>query len=97
LYPKSQCFRSLSSGGTVGENIASNSGCILAHSASIAATATVALLFWQGLGLLLWLCALAVGWARVRTGNHTPLQVLAGFLSALIVVLVVFQLVGVSG
>jgi membrane-associated phospholipid phosphatase len=33
----------------------------------------------------------------VRTGNHTPLQVLAGFLSASIVVLVVFQLVGASG
>jgi membrane-associated phospholipid phosphatase len=70
---------------------------ISVHSASIAATATVALLFWQGLGLVLWLCALAVGWARVRTGNHTPLQVLAGFLSASIVVLVVFQLVGASG
>ncbi|HEX5692543.1 MAG TPA: phosphatase PAP2 family protein, partial [Roseiflexaceae bacterium] len=70
---------------------------ISVHSASIAATATVALLFWQGLGLMLWLCALAVGWARVRTGNHTPLQVLAGFLSAFIVVLVVFRLVGAIG
>ena len=70
---------------------------ISVHSASIAATATVALLFWQWLGVLLWLCALAVGWARVRTGNHTPLQVLVGLVSALIVVLVVFRLVGAIG
>jgi len=70
---------------------------ISVHSASIATTATVALLYSRGLGLALWVCALAVGWARVRTGNHTPLQVLAGFLSAAMVVLVVFQLVGASG
>ena len=70
---------------------------ISVHSASIAATAMVALLFSRRLGLAFWLCALAVGWARVRTGNHTPLQVLAGFLSASIVVLIIFQLVGISG
>jgi membrane-associated phospholipid phosphatase len=70
---------------------------ISVHSASIAALATVALLYWRGLGLALWVCALAVGWARVRTGNHTPMQVLAGFLSAAMVVLAVFQLVGGRG
>jgi membrane-associated phospholipid phosphatase len=67
---------------------------ISVHSASIAATATVALFYSRSLGIALWVCALAVGWARVRTGNHTPLQVLAGFLCAALVVLVVFQLVG---
>jgi membrane-associated phospholipid phosphatase len=33
----------------------------------------------------------------VRTGNHTPLQVLAGFLSAAIIVLAVFRLVVARG
>jgi membrane-associated phospholipid phosphatase len=70
---------------------------ISVHSASIAATATVALLYSRGLGLALWICALFVGWARVRTGNHTPIQVLAGFLSAAIIVLTVFQLVAPRG
>ena len=67
---------------------------ISVHAASIAALATVALLYSRNLGIALWVCALAVGWARVRTGNHTPLQVLAGFLCAVTVVLIVFQLVG---
>ena len=67
---------------------------ISVHAASIAALATIALLYSRNLGIALWVCALAVGWARVRTGNHTPLQVLAGFLCAVIVVLAVFQLVG---
>jgi membrane-associated phospholipid phosphatase len=67
---------------------------ISVHAASIASLATVALLYSRNLGIALWVCALAVGWARVRTGNHTPLQVLAGFLCAATVVLIVFQLVG---
>ena len=67
---------------------------ISVHSASIASAATIALIYSRDLGIVLWLCALAVGWARVRTGNHTPLQVLAGLSSAAAVVLVVFQLVG---
>ena len=70
---------------------------ISVHAASIAALSTVALLYSLGLGAGLWLCALAVGWARVRTGNHTPLQVLAGFLSAALIVLTVFQVVGARG
>ena len=70
---------------------------ISVHSASIATTATVALLYLRTLGIVLWLLALAVGWARVRTGNHTPLQVLAGFGSAAAIVLLVFQVVGASG
>jgi len=66
---------------------------ISVHAASIASAATIALLYSRDLGIGLWVCALAVGWARIRTGNHTPLQVLAGFLLAVTMVLVVFQLV----
>ena len=67
---------------------------ISVHSASIASLAMIALLYSLSLGVALWVCALIVGWARVRTSNHTPLQVLAGFLCAALVVLAVFQLVG---
>jgi membrane-associated phospholipid phosphatase len=63
------------------------------HGASVAATATVALLYSRELGLLLWLGALAVAWARVRTRNHTPLQVLAGFGVAALVLVAVFRVV----
>lgn len=56
------------------------------HAGTMAVLATVAWLYWNELGLLLWLCALAVGWARVRTGNHTPMQVLAGFTLATLIV-----------
>jgi len=70
---------------------------ISVHAAAVAALATVALLYMRNLGIALWICALAVGWARVRTNNHTPMQVLAGFLVAATVVLVVFQLLGARG
>ena len=70
---------------------------ISAHAASIASTAMIALLYSQTLGLLLWICALVVGWARVRTRNHTPLQVLGGFCTATLVVLAVFSVFGTSG
>lgn len=70
---------------------------ISVHAASIAALATIALIYMRGLGIALWICALAVGWARVRTNNHTPRQVLAGFLAAATVVLAVFQLFGARG
>jgi membrane-associated phospholipid phosphatase len=66
---------------------------ISVHATAIAAMATVTLLFAPRLGVALWLCALAVGWARVRTRNHTPLQVLGGFVVAVSVVLIVFRLV----
>ena len=68
---------------------------ISVHSASIASTATIALLYSRTLGIMLWLCALVLGWARVRTGNHTPMQVLAGFGTAAAVVLAVFYVIGV--
>jgi membrane-associated phospholipid phosphatase len=63
---------------------------ISVHSASIATLSTLATLFLQWLGAVLWLCALAVGWARIRTGNHTPLQVLAGWGVAVVGVLLAF-------
>lgn len=70
---------------------------ISAHASSIAATATVALLYWRPLGIILCACAIAVGWARVRTRNHTPMQVLAGFATAAMIVLAAFGLVGLRG
>jgi membrane-associated phospholipid phosphatase len=68
---------------------------ISVHSAAIASTAMITLLYSYTLGITLWLCALAVGWARVRTRNHTPMQVLAGFGTAATIVVVVFQIVRV--
>ncbi|NOK58735.1 MAG: Membrane-associated phospholipid phosphatase [Chloroflexi bacterium AL-W] len=65
---------------------------ISVHAASIASTATIAFLFSHPLGITLWLCALTVGWARVRTNNHTPLQVLGGFVMAMVVVVTVFSM-----
>jgi membrane-associated phospholipid phosphatase len=70
---------------------------ISGHSTAIAATATIALLYSQPLGAVLWACAALVGWARIRTRNHTPMQVLAGFCSAAGVILVVFQFFGARG
>lgn len=70
---------------------------ISAHATAVASTATIALLYWPPLGIVLWTCALLVGWARVRTNNHTPMQVLAGFVSAAAVIGVVFELVGSRG
>jgi membrane-associated phospholipid phosphatase len=65
---------------------------ISVHSASIASLSTLATLFFQSLGIALWLCAIIVGWARIRTGNHTPLQVLAGWGVALTGVLLAFMI-----
>jgi membrane-associated phospholipid phosphatase len=52
---------------------------ISVHSASIATLATLSSQLWLPLGVFLWIAALAVGWARIRTGNHTLLQVVAGY------------------
>ncbi|MBX0329073.1 PAP2 family protein [Oscillochloris sp. ZM17-4] len=52
------------------------------HSAGIGSCATIAALYSKPLGLLLWVCALSLGWARVRTRNHTPMQVAAGLALA---------------
>lgn len=67
---------------------------ISAHATAASTAATVALFYSYWLGLTLWLCALAVGWARVRTRNHTLAQVFAGFgVAAVTVMLVLWWLV----
>jgi membrane-associated phospholipid phosphatase len=70
---------------------------ISGHATAIAATATIALLYSQPLGIVLWVCAALVGWARIRTRNHTPMQVLAGFCSAAAVITAVFHFFGARG
>lgn len=57
------------------------------HSASIASLATISARFLPALGIALWIAAFAVGWARIRTGNHTAGQVVAGWLIATVSVL----------
>lgn len=52
---------------------------ISVHSATIGTLAMLATRLMLPLGIVLWVAALAVGWARIRTGNHTPAQVLAGW------------------
>lgn len=64
---------------------------ISVHATSAAACATVAMIYSQPLGMLLWIAALMVGWARVYTRNHTVLQVLAGFALASFSVLFAFS------
>jgi membrane-associated phospholipid phosphatase len=63
---------------------------ISVHSASIATLSMLATLFLQTAGIIFWLCAIAVGWARIRTGNHTLMQVLAGWSVAIAGVLLAF-------
>ncbi len=65
---------------------------ISVHSASIATLSTLATIFLHWGGALLWICAVAVGWARIRTGNHTPLQVLAGWGVAIVGVILAFEI-----
>jgi membrane-associated phospholipid phosphatase len=53
------------------------------HSASIATLATLSTKFLPvPVWISLWIIAVALGWARIRTGNHTIGQVLAGWLIA---------------
>ncbi len=63
------------------------------HAATIATLATITAFYTASLGLGLWACALAVGWARVKTRNHTPMQVLAGLALAAVVMYTVFSIV----
>ena len=49
------------------------------HSASIATLATLTTYYVVPLGIVFWLIATALGWARIRTGNHTVGQVIAGW------------------
>ncbi|HEX6290662.1 MAG TPA: phosphatase PAP2 family protein [Herpetosiphonaceae bacterium] len=62
------------------------------HSASIATLATLSTKFLPSpIWVTLWLIALALGWARIRTGNHTIGQVIAGWAIASISVLLALQ------
>lgn len=63
---------------------------ISVHASSMGSTATLAALYSEPLGLALWLCAIALGWARVRTRNHTPAQVIAGYALATVGVIASF-------
>lgn len=67
---------------------------ISVHAASAASCATVASIYVQFLGLLLWMCVLAVGWSRVRTRNHTIAQVIAGISLATVSVVGMFAVFG---
>ncbi len=49
------------------------------HSASIATLATLCAHYLTPLGIAFWVAAFALGWARIRTGNHTIGQVIAGW------------------
>lgn len=64
------------------------------HASSMGSTATLAALYSEPLGLAFWLCALVLGWARVRTRNHTPMQVVAGLMLSVVCVLGAFMLYG---
>lgn len=64
------------------------------HSAGIGSTAALAAIFSQPLGIFFWICAALLGWARIRTRNHTPLQVVAGIGLAAMCVLGSFYLFG---
>jgi membrane-associated phospholipid phosphatase len=63
------------------------------HAATIASLATITALYAAPIGAVLWVCALAVGWARVKTRNHTPMQVLAGLIAAAVMMYTSFTLV----
>jgi membrane-associated phospholipid phosphatase len=67
---------------------------ISVHASTAASCATIALLYDRPLGLALWLCAFLVGWSRVRTRNHTSLQVLAGYGLATVCVWLTFRAFG---
>lgn len=67
---------------------------ISVHAASMGSAATLGALYSEPLGLVLWLCALGLGWARVRTRNHTPAQVIAGLALAAACVLATFTAMG---
>lgn len=61
------------------------------HAATIGTVATIAFFYAPALGLVLWVCALAVGWARIRTRNHSLLQVVAGLVVSTTIALVIFS------
>jgi membrane-associated phospholipid phosphatase len=69
---------------------------ISVHASSISSCATISMIYMAPLGVVLWPCALLVGWARVRTGNHTPAQVGAGLVLAAACIGSVFWALGIA-
>jgi membrane-associated phospholipid phosphatase len=69
---------------------------ISVHASSISSCATISMIYLPPLSIILWPCALLVGWARVRTGNHTPAQVGAGFVLAAVCIWGVFWALGIA-
>ena len=67
---------------------------ISVHAAGMGSCATIAVIYSQPLGLFFWGCAALLGWARVRTRNHTPMQVVAGLTLAAVCVLGSFAALG---
>ncbi|WP_298816574.1 phosphatase PAP2 family protein [Chloroflexus sp.] len=61
------------------------------HSASIGSCATLASIYLPALGGVCWVAAVVLGWARLRTRNHTLMQVVAGMSLAVVCVLGVFR------
>lgn len=64
---------------------------ISAHASALGLSATIATIYVPPLGIVLWGCAPIVGWARVKTRNHTVLQVLVGFGLSSVILLVTFM------
>lgn len=67
---------------------------ISVHASSMGSTAALAAIYSEPLGMAMWLGALALGWARVRTRNHTPMQVVAGMALAAACVIGTFMAFG---
>lgn len=67
---------------------------ISVHSATMGSCTTVAALASAPLGILFGACAVALGWARVRTRNHTLGQVVAGFSLAAVCVIASYAAFG---
>jgi membrane-associated phospholipid phosphatase len=69
---------------------------ISVHASGISSCAAISMIYMSPLGVVLWPCALLVGWARIRTGNHTPAQVGAGLALAATCVWSVFWALGIA-
>ncbi len=67
---------------------------ISVHSATMGSCATIAALAAVPLGVFFGACAVALGWARVRTRNHTIGQVIAGLALAVACVLAAYGAFG---
>jgi membrane-associated phospholipid phosphatase len=65
------------------------------HASSASSCAAVCTIYMPPLGAALWVATLLVGWARVRTRNHSPLQVVAGVVLAATSVYATFALWGI--